>query len=509
MSASREKKKRFEERADGTDKRQVREQNTAKNQKRKKLITRIVAIVVVLALLVCIVINSNLFYTGMTAVRAGDWKYTTADFNYEYFNVYYNTYTNIYNYYGDYAYLLLDPSKSLEDQNYSEEQTWDEYFEEYAFNQLQQMAILNDAGKAEGWELDADQLAEIEANIDSIKTEAISQGYSDYRAYLRALYKKGITEDRLRTLLRQSYYATYYSADLSARWRDSYTAEAKADYYAGVANTYDLFTYMLYFVDGSVGEDSELDADTALNQARDIAQEIASSGDQATFADAVYEYAPEDSKSTYADPNACLQRYVSVSSISNTDWTKWLTDSNRISGDTNVFEGTNGFYVMLYVDRCANDFEMANFRGIAINVEKDAETEQITDATRSAAQATVDMILETFREDPTEENFASLADRYDTSGQNLDGGLYQNAILGQLASTELEDFIFSGEHEPGEVESFYSDGVFYIVYLKESGELYRDYIAENLMAEEQYASLIEAKKAEYPISTEFAFRFAK
>ena len=47
MSASREKKKRFEERGDGTEKRQVRAKEDFKSKKRKKLITTVAVIVVV------------------------------------------------------------------------------------------------------------------------------------------------------------------------------------------------------------------------------------------------------------------------------------------------------------------------------------------------------------------------------------------------------------------------------------------------------------------------------
>ena len=113
MSASREKKKRFEERSDGQEKRQVRARETFKAQRRKKIIATCAVIVVVVLLIVGIVFNSTLFYTGMSAVKVGSRGYTTADFNYEYYSAYYNTYTNLTNSYGDYASLLLDPSQPL------------------------------------------------------------------------------------------------------------------------------------------------------------------------------------------------------------------------------------------------------------------------------------------------------------------------------------------------------------------------------------------------------------
>ena len=128
MSASREKKKRFEERGDGVEKRQVRAKEDFKVKKRKKLITTVVAIVVVVLIVLGVVFNSNLFYTGLTALKIGDSKYTTSDFNYEYFNTYYNTYTNLQNNYGSYASMFLNPEEPLKKQMYSETPTRGDYF---------------------------------------------------------------------------------------------------------------------------------------------------------------------------------------------------------------------------------------------------------------------------------------------------------------------------------------------------------------------------------------------
>ena len=509
MSASREKKKRFEERADGTEKRQVRAKDDYKSRKRKKLIGTIAAIVVVVLLVLAVVVNSNLFYTGVTAVKTGDTRYTTADFNYEYFNAYYGTYGELYNTYGaELVSYLLNPQMPLDEQNYSETQTWDEYFEEYAMNQLQQMAMLNDMAKAEGWSLNAEQKAEIDANIDRIKTEAVSNGYSDYRAYLRNMFGKGITEERLRSLLESSFNATYYSQYLIDKWMNSYSEAELSEYYDGHRNEYDLVSYMSYFVDGSVPEDSELDADTALQQAKDIATEIATARDQATFAEVVRQNAPEDEKAELADDNACLNRLKSPTSITNEAWKTWLMDSQRQTGDSNIFAGTNGYYVLLFLERNGNEYKTANFRGITITVETDPDSGLVTDATRSAAEATVAMILEAYNENPTEENFAELANTYN-SDESMTGGLCQNYVLGQIASREIEDYLFSEETPVGEVKSFYYDGSYFVVYTMERGEQYNLLLAENLKASDQYSSTVEAAKADYPIEKKFAFRFAK
>ncbi len=508
MSASREKKKRFEERSDGTEKRQVRAKEDFKSKKRKKVITAVAAVVVVVLIVLAVVFNSNLFYTGVPAVKVGDKSFTTADFNYEYFNTYYNTYTSIANTYGSYATMLLDPSQPLSKQNYSEDMTWDEYFEDQAFEQLKQITVLNDMADAEGWTLSAQQTAEIDRNIDELKTAAAQNNYTDYRAYIRALYGKGVTEKRLRSLLEKSYRATYYSQELAERWMNSYTEEELDEYYDSVRNDYDLVSFMAYTVNAVTDEENGIDLDTAMAQARDIAAEITAARDQATFADAVYRYAPEESKADYEKEDACLRRMVAPAGISNDQWRSWLTDPARQPGDTTTVEFTTGIHVLLFLERSDNSFQVANFRGITITVEQDAETGEITDATRAAAQETVDTILAAYEADPTEENFAALADQYDTSGENRSGGLHENVIPGELASAEVEECVF-GDAAAGQVQTVYSDGLYYIIYPLEKGERYDRYIAKNLKENEQYKETIDAAYEKYPVKTTFAFKFAK
>ncbi len=506
MSASREKKKRFEERSDGTEKRQVRAKEDYKAKKRKRLITGIAALVVVLLIVVGLVFNSNLFYTGVPAVKVGDRSYTTSDFNYEYFNTYYNTYSSLSDSYGSYVSVLLDTSKPLDKQMYSDTMTWDQYFEDQAFDQLKQITVLNDMADAEGWQLTTEQKAEIDAQIESLKTAAANHNYSDYRAYIRALYGKGQTEKRLRSLLEKSYRATYYSQYLADTWKDGYTDAELDEYYDTVCDDYDLVSFMAYTVDAVTDEENGIDEAAAKEQAKDIATEISSARDKAAFADAVYRYAPEDEKADYEDEDECLYRYAAPGGIANTEWRSWLLDPQRQAGDTTIVEFSTGYHVLLFLERSDNSFELGRFRSITVPVEKDEESGEITDATRAAAQETVDTILAAFAEEPTEDKFAALADQYSSEG--VAGGFHENVILGQLQSVKEEEYVFSGA-EVGAVETIYDNESFIIVYPLESGSRYDHFIARNLKGSDQYKETLEKAYESYPVKTTLAFRFAK
>ena len=505
MSASREKKKRFEERSDGQEKRQVRARESFKAKKRKKLITGIVAIVVVVLLVVGIVFNSTLFYTGVPAVKVGSRGYTAADFNYEYFSSYYNTYTSFSNTYGEYASLLLDPSQPLNKQQYSDTQTWADFFEESALNQLQQLTILNDMADADGWNMTAEQKAQVDSTINSLRSGASSNNYSDFKAYLRTLYGKGITEDRLRSLLDESYRATYYSQHLTETWQNSFTDEEKSAYYDTVRDDYDLITYMSYDVDASVPEDSAMDSSAAREKAKATADEIASARDQASFADVVQLFAPEDQKSAYEDPNACLHRLTRPDFISNSEARGWLTDQARSAGDTKVIDNGSSYTVLLFLDRNGNEYKLANFRCITVPVEADADSGEVTDITRYEARTKAEGIVAEYNTDPTEDKFAELADQYDTTGQTL----FENASMGSLSVPEVEAYIYDENTQVGDVETFYSGEKYYIVYPLEPGEQYNLSIAEGLMVSEKYNSTIEEARDRYPLKKLLAFKFTK
>jgi hypothetical protein len=507
VSASREKIRRREERAEGKEKRQVRAQKIHKDRKKTKLLKTIAGAVAIVLVVLIILFNSSLLYSSLTAIRMGDWKFKNTDFNYEYYSSYYNTYSQIYSTYGDYSSMLLDTKKPLDEQQYSEGQTWDDYFEETALNNLQQMAILYDMGKKAGFELTDEQKDVIQTTITSMKRDATDNKYTDFDKYLKSLYKKGMSEKLLTKLLNTSYYATYYSQSLIQQWKDSYTDEQKTEYYNGKRSQYDLLTYYTYYVDGSADEEAGIDAETAMANANNTAQAIAAAATEESFADLVYQNAPEDQKETYSDPDACRREDVAPSSISNTDWLNWLTDAERSYGNTKVFPSDTGYYVFMYVSTNPNEYKLENYRSIVVQVQANEETGEVTNENIEAAKATVEEIMSKYNEDPTEDNFTALTEEYNAK-ITADSGLHQNVNMSQL-SGDVKDYIFSPDRKTGEVNYIYTDKTFYIFYMLDEGDQYNLSLAEGLMTQDDYKKLIDGASDEYAINTTFVFKFAK
>ncbi len=176
---------------------------SAKKARRNKL-WRNIGIVVGAAALVAIVLvsyfTSTTYYRQKTAVEIADHDISVAAFNYYYQNVYQNTFSALQETYGDYASLMIDTSKPLSEQQYSETQTWEEYLTETTLSDLTEIYAFYDAAMENGYELDDAAKQEMEDILSSMEAAAENAHYS-LDNYLGAIYGKGVNEKLYRELL--------------------------------------------------------------------------------------------------------------------------------------------------------------------------------------------------------------------------------------------------------------------------------------------------------------------
>jgi len=512
MSASQEKKRRREERAETGETKQVKRVNTAKIKKRNRIIKSAVATVVVVLLIVAIIFNSTLFTASMTALAIGEHDYTAVEFNYYYQTTYINAYNGLYAQYGEYTSYLLDASKPLDQQQYSETQSWDDFFEESALKSMQQSAILYDAAIADGYTLSAEEKATIESTLTAAKNAATQSGFSTFKQYLTAYYGKGFTEDTYKEILTKQAIAGGYSDKLVENFASQYTEESLLAKYDSVRTDYDLLSYCYYFVDGSADTENGIDADTAMNKAYSIAQEIATAKTEEDFAILVEQNCLEEEKATFADHTAVQRNNIAPSSISG-NYVEWLSDPVREYGDTTYGESTNGYYVVLFVGRNDNSFNMQSFRHVLIQTQKD-ENGLITGEAALAAQTQANGLLDEWKAgEATEDSFAEMANKNsEDSGSNTTGGLYENVIYGQMVP-EIEAWLFDPARQPGDTEVVYVSSSNYsgahILYYVGEGEQYNISLADNLQKQEDYDNWMNERVVNYEVDTKFAFRFAK
>ncbi len=510
MSASQEKKKRLREREEGVEKKQVKRASMMNIRKRNNIIKSVVGIVVALVIVCLIIFNSTLFYSGVSAITIGDHSYTAAEFNYYYQTAYFTTYQNIYSTYGEYASMLLDTSKPLKAQQYSEDKTWDEFFKEAALDNMKQCAVLNDAAAAEGYVISDDVQASIDASIQQARDEAVSNGYGSFEKYLISVYGKGFSEELFEKCVREMSLASDYSSTLISRYE--YTDDQLLEKYASVETDYDLTSYCSYYASGAADDEAGIDADTAMNKAYTVAQTISTAKTEDVFADLVLENCSEDEKEVYADLSSVLHKNVAPSSLPS-DCKEWLTSADRVYGDSTYIESGTGYYALLFVGRNHNDYKLQSFRHILVKANPDGENGEISAAAIQAAQTKANDIFAEWQNDPTEDNFASLADKYtEDTGSAGKGGLYTDNKLGNLVP-EIEEWLFSGNNKPGDTSIIYVKSASYtgyhIVYYVGEGEQYNLKLADNLLRNDDFNAWLENLEASYNVSKRFAYAFTK
>lgn len=510
MSASQDKKKRAEARELGTERRMIAAEKEAQERKKSKIKWTVATIVVVLLVAFIIVGNSNLFYTQQTALQVGDTKYSVAEVNYYYMSQY-STYL---------SYGIVKNTTPLDEQEYTmsdDFETWDDYFRDSAVQTLVQLTALSTAAEEAGMTLSEEDLSDIDQEIATIATYAKSYGYNSVNKYLSAIYGHGVTEKVVRGLMERGALASKYAE--TQRDSYTYTDEQITAEYAEHANEYDVFDYMYYLVSAEKvestddeGETTSATTDETMAAAKATADQIAAAvHDADSFKDAVAEYGVgvavkdddgnETDEITPAEPTTAEN--TAGSNLSSMPFADWIYSADRAANDVTVAEVEgSGYYVVLFQNRDANDYNTVSVRHILVKAVDEDEDDAYSDEEKAAAKTSIEAIYDEWKQgDMTEDSFAQLAnEKSEDTGSNTKGGLYENIYHGQMVE-EFNDFCFDPSRQPGDVEIVYGEtssySGYHLVYFVGEGQLYCDYVADNLLRSEDYNAWLEEFLADW------------
>lgn len=512
MSASQDKKKRAVVRSDENNPQQLALEKEAREKRRHRIRNIIIGAVAVVLLVAIIVVNSSLFYSVMPAVTIDGTKYTTAEFNY----LYYGNYFSYVNQLGDYASLMgLDTSASLDSQSYpygTDGETWADYFTDYTVAQLESLTMLKNEADAAGYTLSEDGAASVEEEIDYINYIYSLYGYSSANQYLVASYGRGSSEEVVREMLTLTYLCSeYYNLVYSSY---EYTNDELDEYYAENADSLDQITYRSFLVSGDA-EDSEDEAavTAAMEAAKTTAEAFAADADsEETFADLAYEAASDTTKEYYEDPDYSLT--TSSGSSLNTTYSEWLLDASRKTGDVEVFEGSTGYFVIMYVSRDSNDYLLRSVRHILVKAVADDDGEYTEEALATALESAEELYAEWQEGDADEDSFAALANESsEDGGSNTVGGLYEDIYKGQMV-TEFNDFVFDSSRKYGDTGIVYGEssssyaGYHIMFYVGEGDMTYAQTLADEELRDAAYAEWETAKLEGMTTTRNYSLKFA-
>ena len=366
------------------EKRKIEEEKERKSWQRFKVVCLIIAAVVAVAVIFSIGTGAYNRYSALkgTFAKVGDHKITGVEYDY-YFNNSVNSYVAMY---GSYASLMgLDTTKALDEQQYTDNMTWKDYFDQTAMNQIAQTKALVDEAEKNGFTYDDTE--ELAAFDESIKTQAEASSATEAEYYIYS-YGEYATKDRIRPFIKENLLASAYYDKLIGDNQPS--SEEIESYYQEHRNEYDKLTFRLFYFAADLEEDaSDEEIAAAMEKQKALADEMAARrADGENFEDLCVKYAGEDQKDTYGgETDGSLKEDISYYSVPSVAM-DWLFDDARKEGELQVFEDETAHrcYVIEFIKK-TND-EQATAQSIAdslssevVNayVAKLAENYEVTD----------------------------------------------------------------------------------------------------------------------------------
>lgn len=538
MSASSKKKLRKELEAVRMTERQEKER---KEEKKAKLYTTIFAVVMVAIVLIvaaAMIFNhfksSGYFTKNTIAAVTGEHEINNVEMSY-FFNdaieTQYNQWTEDYgNYLSLYTSMWgLDLTKPLDDQKYSDDMTWADFFVEQAMGAAKETYALYDQATAEGFTLTEEQEKEIETIMSNVSMYASIYAGGDLDAYLVALYGYGANEASYREYQRVSKIASaYYNAKADSLEYTADAIKAHNDKNPAAYNSYSFNAYFVYADDylsgGTTAEDGTVTySDEEKEAARAAAEATANELAKATTVIELDQKiaALEINKDKTVSSDAYKDRLYSSLP---TSFQEWMTAEGRKIGDITVIadreaveeheheEGEEhseeegeilGYYVVIFNGVKFNNEPLANVRHLLVSFEggtydSTTGTTTYSDEEKAAAKETAEKYLNEWKEgEATEATFIDLVKKYtDDEASAETGGLYEEITP---ASNYVENFLnwaIDPDRKAGNVEIVETEYGYHIMYYSSDDELtYRQYMIRNDLKaadmEEWYGSIVD------------------
>lgn len=354
---------------------QARREAEAKEQKQQTITAVIAAAIVVCIIAILIatpIMKKKAVYE--THVMVGEEEVSLLEYNYYYTSTV-NQFLNVYS--SVLPYLGLDTTQSFALQQYSEDLTWQDYFEHMARGFLVESKTLADVAKANRFSYDVTE--DYENYTASITAAAKTTGMSE-KKYYESFYGNYATKENLKPIMEEYLLGQAYYEHLLAI--NAPTEEEITTYYEENKKEYDTVDYRIFTIAADVAKDADKDTVTAaMEVAKAKADEMAArvkAGED--FAALCREYAPEDKKETYESDNASLQEQVYYSSA-NSLCSDWLFDEARAVNDVTVTANTasNVYYVVTFLGR---SFDEANRETISNTLASEVVAEELKELSK-------------------------------------------------------------------------------------------------------------------------------
>ncbi len=331
----------------------------ARQDKIAKITALAVCAVVVLAAVISIgssVVRKNSALKG-TYVKVGDHELTQLEYDY-YFNSAVNNYLMTYS--SLMPYMGLDTSVDFDKQQYSEDMTWKDLFDEMTVEQIKQTRVMVKEAGEKGFTYDTNE--DYESFLTSVQSYADSAGVT-VKEYYKQNFGEYATQKNIEPFVRENMLASAYYSHLLEE--NAATDEEVSAYYDEHKQDYDKVDYRSFIFTAELAEDADdaaiANAMKELEGKANAMMEARKDGED--FEALCAENASEDARANYEDAESEYSltegRYFSGTSsvISG-----WLYEDGRKEGDITVLadETAHQYYVVEFVKRYFDEADNEN-----------------------------------------------------------------------------------------------------------------------------------------------------
>ncbi|MBQ4602283.1 MAG: peptidylprolyl isomerase [Clostridia bacterium] len=399
---------------------------------------------------------------SLVALESENYKMTNGMLSYFYLSGFYNVYAS----YGSYFQNMgFDPSKSLNEQQYTEDMTWHDYFLEMTLGDARSFLRVAEEAKKAGYS-DEYVADEVQKQIDSI----ISSEGITIEEYITKMFGDTLDEKDLRDALTLQIYAYNYYEKIQEQLGEEITTEDCETYYNENVKSLSKVDYISYTVTASTAntEDTEVAYAEAKKKAEELMAETEEKGVEG-FKNWVSVYMAKQNKisttpmaedALSSQIEKILAGTVGATYSEGNELSEWCFEDGRAAGDCKLTDNGAGSYTVTVVSNPAHraDDATKNVRHILFKPES-------YDGDQAAAKAKAEEVLDTWKKgEATVESFDKLAQEYNDDNSSL----YENVYRGEMVQT-FNDWLFDDARVEGDTDIVETDYGYHIMYFAGEG----------------------------------------
>lgn len=433
-----------------------------------------------------------------TVMNTEHYSLSMAELDYIFLAVYNDTLSSWRSVYGDsYATQLksvmgLDIYLPLKDQMLMDNSSsYLEYFLSQTKSEARTLLLLCEWADENGIALTDSDKASIEVGVQSY-VDAAEQNECTV-AKLLGDPMDIITADTLRAYNEKNYLAIMAATAIVNSYE--FSDEQIDEEFTENPKEHAVVDYLVYTFETS----DSVSAETAKKSAEELAA-VTSAEEFIAYAENYYNNVLNAGKTSFTEFNAENLEMNNIGYYEGVEYLEWMFDGAKEGECYMVSDDTNSVYNVYCLVNAPgeNEYYLKNVRHILFK----SSSFDSTDACKAEAER----IYEIFKENPTEEYFAELANEYsedraaDATGKT-DGGLYENVNYNQMVS-EFEDWTFDDARAEGDTGIIRTSYGYHIMYFSGNGEFIRTGhdSAKEALIKTSYGADLERLEADHPVT---------